>query len=190
MIEFIEETHTYIIDGVVVPSVSQILGSTIFKDKYKDVPEFVLQKAKDFGTAIHLAIETNEWIGLDEKQQEVYDRWLALKKEYHIHPVEHEVTVRYGLDYVGRFDMMAEIDGRLALVDIKTTYNLDKEYLSWQLSMYALAKGTPFIPLYAVWLPKRKGAELVEIERKTEDDIKKLLEVYHETCGEEDTTAW
>ena len=26
MIEFIEETHTYIIDGVVVPSVSQILG--------------------------------------------------------------------------------------------------------------------------------------------------------------------
>jgi hypothetical protein len=76
--------------------------------------------------------------------------------------------------------MEAIIDGDMSLVDIKTTYKLDREYLSWQLSFYELATGKQFEKLYCIWLPKRKGAELVEIERKSKEDIMKLLEVYYE----------
>jgi hypothetical protein len=36
-----------------------------------------------------------------------------------------------------------------------------------------------FDKLYCIWLPKRKGAELVEIERKSEEQIKELIEVYY-----------
>lgn len=179
MIEFIEETHTYIVDGIIVPSVSTILAQTIFKDKYASVPDFVLQKAAEFGTAVHKAIETSEWIGLDDKQYQVYMNYLKLVKRENIEPLVHEQVVSYNYDFAGTFDMIANVNGLNCLVDIKTTYHLDRDYLSWQLSLYELAYGKQFDKLYAIWLPKRKGAELVEIERKSKEEIEELLRGYH-----------
>lgn len=178
MVEFIKDTHTYLVDGIIVPSVSTILSQTIFVDKYKDVPDFVLQRAAEFGTAIHSAIEHESDNDLTDEQQVVYKRWLKLKAKHNIKAVEQEQIIHLGHQYAGTFDMMAEINGELCLVDIKTTYNLDKEYLSWQLSLYAYAKQFGG-KLVAIWLPKRKGAELVEIEPKPHYEIDKLLEVYY-----------
>jgi hypothetical protein len=178
MIEFIKETHTYLVDGIVTPSVSTILKATIFENKYQDVPEAILKNAAEFGTAIHDAIEHNDPILLDDTQHEVYERWVVLKEKNNIEPVEQEQMIHYEQEYAGTFDMIANIKGNKCLVDIKTTYNLDKEYLSWQLSMYALAKGHDG-DLYAVWLPKRKKAQLVKIERKEPHQIQELLEVYY-----------
>lgn len=178
MVEFLKDTHTYLVDGIIVPSVSTILSQTIFADKYKDVPDFVLQRAAEFGTAIHNAIEHESDDDLTDEQQVVYNRWLKLKTKHNIKAVEQEQIIHLGHQYAGTFDMMAEIDGELCLVDIKTTYNLDKEYLSWQLSLYAYAKEFGG-KLVAIWLPKRKGAELVVIEPKPHYEIDKLLEVYH-----------
>ena len=79
-----------------------------------------------------------------------------------------------GLECAGTYDMEAVIDGVECLVDIKTTYKLDREYLSWQLSMYELAKGKRFDKLVAIWVNKKGDAELVDIERKTEQQIKEL----------------
>ena len=45
MIEFIEESHTYLIDGVITPSVSEILNF-IFPDKYSNIPKQILYKSK------------------------------------------------------------------------------------------------------------------------------------------------
>ena len=178
MVEFLKDTHTYLVDGIIVPSVSTILSQTIFADKYKDVPDFVLQRAAEFGTAIHNAIEHDSDDGLTDEQQVVYNRWLKLKAKHNIKAVEQEQIIHLGHQYAGTFDMMAEINGELCLVDIKTTYNLDKEYLSWQLSLYAYAKEFGG-KLVAIWLPKRKGAELFEIEPKPHYEIDKLLEVYY-----------
>ena len=181
MVEFIVDTHQYLVDGILVPSVSTILGATIFKDKYNSVPSDVLAKAAHFGTQVHLAIETSEWLHLSDEEFIVYERWLKLKKQEQITPIEHEQVVNHGYDYAGTFDMIADIKSERCLVDIKTTYNLDREYLSWQLSMYELAKGERFDKLYVIWLPKRKGAELVEIERKSEDEIKGLVRGYYDS---------
>lgn len=178
MVEFIKETHQYTVDGILVPSVSTILRETIFADKYKDVPEFVLKRAAEFGTAIHDAIENDDSLFLDEQQEQVFQEWKRLQQEENIEPIEQEQIVHYQTEYAGTFDMIANIKGEKCLVDIKTTYNLDIEYLSWQLSMYALAYGHKG-KLYAVWLPKRKNAQLVEIPEKPYHDIQELLEVYH-----------
>jgi hypothetical protein len=178
MVEFIKDTHTYLVDGVIVPSVSTILKEVVFSDKYKDVPDFVLKRAAEFGTAIHDAIEHNDSILLNDEQQVVYDRWLALKDTHNITPVKHEQIVHYEKEYAGTFDMIAMIDGEECLVDIKTTYNLDVEYLSWQLSMYALAYGFSG-RLYAIWLPKKRPAQLIEIKYKEQYEIDELLEVYY-----------
>jgi hypothetical protein len=80
--------------------------------------------------------------------------------------------------------MIAMIQSFNSLTDVKTTYHLDREYLSWQLSMYERAymklyNKPQFDKLYCIWLPKRKGAELVEIERKSEQEIIELIEVYY-----------
>jgi hypothetical protein len=178
MVEFIKDTHTYLVDGIIVPSVSTILKDTIFADKYKDVPDFVLRNAAEFGTAIHNAVEHESDEGLDETQYLVYSRYLKLKDECGINPIEQEQIIHHHFDYAGTFDMIAEINGEKCLVDIKTTYILDIEYLSWQLSLYAYAKQFDG-KLYAIWLPKRKGAKLVEIPHKTHYEIHELLEVYH-----------
>lgn len=191
MIEFIKETHTYLVDGIVTPSVSTILKATIFENKYQDVPEAILKNAAEFGTAIHNAIEHNDPILLDDTQHEVYERWVALKEKHNIEPVEQEQMIHYEQEYAGTFDMIANIKGNRCLVDIKTTYNLDKEYLSWQLSLYAYAKGHDG-ELYAIWLPKRKKAQLVKIERKEEYQIHELLEVYYALQKHDDEfhTKW
>ena len=59
MIEFLPEQHIYLIDGVITPSVSEILRF-IFPDKYKAIPPHILANAAKFGTNIHSAIEAFE----------------------------------------------------------------------------------------------------------------------------------
>jgi len=67
VIEFIKESHTYLVDGVITPSVSQILAATIFKNKYANIPEFIMKRAAHYGTNVHNAIELNDWIGLTDE---------------------------------------------------------------------------------------------------------------------------
>lgn len=185
MIEFIESTHQYVVDGVLVPSITTILKATIFKDKYASIPEDVLERAAIFGSNVHKAIETGEWFHLNDEEYDVYLRYLNLVKQAQIKPYANEQMVHYGFHYAGTFDMEAMVDIDDCLLDVKTTYNLDREYLSWQLSMYEMAKGKRYDKLYAIWLPKRKGAQLIEIERKSKDEIMELIQIYEQTISEQ-----
>ena len=72
MLKFNSETHQYYFE---IPSVSAILRATVFKDKYKNVPEHILQAAADFGTAIHDAIERDNDIFLDDIQKEKFKEY-------------------------------------------------------------------------------------------------------------------
>ncbi|MGE4321201.1 MAG: hypothetical protein AB7E61_07115 [Acholeplasmataceae bacterium] len=179
MIRFIEETHQYFVDDVEVPSVSVILGSTIFANKYANVDELTLQNAALFGKGVHKAIETGHTFMLDDIQMDVYRKYLFLIKRKNIKPIKHEIIVHLDTLYAGTFDMEATVNEFECLCDAKTTYELDFEYLSWQLSLYELANGRLYDKLYAIWLPKRKGAELREIERKTQTEIEMLLTLYY-----------
>ena len=184
MIKFNESTHTYTYNGKVLPSVSTILGATLFKDKYKDVDPYVLQRAANFGTGVHKAIEIDDYFGLDDIQYTVFKRYKKLCKKYDIKPLLHEQIV-YTDKYAGTLDMIAMIQSLNSLVDVKTTYHLDEEYLSWQLTFYEMAycqlyNKPLFDKLYCIWLPKRKGAQLVEIKRKSKEQIEELLREYYE----------
>ena len=55
-LEYFDETHTYLYDGLMLPSVSQILG-TKYRNEYASVPPAVLNNAAQRGTAVHKAIE-------------------------------------------------------------------------------------------------------------------------------------
>ena len=183
MLEFVEEEHLYLLDGVIIPSVSQILHY-LFKDKYKDIPESVLSAKARYGTTIHESIENYEkgieLPVLDYIQKASLNQYIKIKQENNIKVLDQEQMIHYKDKYAGRFDMIAKVGNDTCLCDIKTTAELDIEYLSWQLSLYEYAYGKKFDKLYAIWLPKRELGKLVEIKRKEEKEIMDLIEEYEE----------
>lgn len=183
MVEFIEDGHIYLKDGMIVPSVSSILHF-IFPNKYKDIPLEILNKKAEYGTKVHESIEkleqTGELIELNIYQKIALEQYLKLKNKYDIEVLEQEKIISYEYDYCGRFDMIARVGMDRCLCDIKTTSMLDKEYLSWQLSFYELATGENFDKLYAIWLPKKDLGELVEIKRKSKKELLNKLKEFKE----------
>jgi hypothetical protein len=190
MIEFIEQEHLYLVDGVITPSVTQIL-QFLFPDKYKDVPPEILANKAKYGSILHKVIEIAEQEqmfnieqikykieGINYIIESSFEQYLKLKEKYRIKVLEQEQIVAYENLYCGTFDMIAKVDGKKSLIDIKTTAELDIEYLSWQLSFYELAKGEQFEKLYVIWLPKKSLGELKEIPRKSEKELLRVLKEY------------
>ena len=179
LIEYLDETHQYLVDGILVKSVSEILHKYIFKDKYKGIPENILKAKAIYGSEVHKAIEdienNREYETTSIYQELSIEQYIKLKKEYNIQVLEQEKIVCYKGIYAGRFDMTANVNNEVSLIDIKTTAQLDLEYLSWQLSLYELAYGKRFKKIYALWLPKKGLGQLVEIKRKSKKEIEKLL---------------
>lgn len=169
-LEFDEETHTYLVDGVIVPSVTQILSKQ-FPNKYSDIPKDVLKKAAERGTAIHKSIEDycNGKGDLEDRCVKNY-RWL--EKIYKFESVENELPIILdigGKTYAGRLDLILKINGVYAVADIKTTATLDKEYLGYQLNLYRLG----VMQSYNYQIEKLYGIHLREDTRKlTEIPVK------------------
>lgn len=179
-IEFIEETHQYLIDGVLAPSVSELLHF-INPTKYKGIPSCVLEQKAQWGTNIHQAIENFEnglETSLTDLEAVTFEQYLKLKGKHQIAPVEMEQIVHYEDKYAGRLDMVADINWYRCLVDIKTTAKLDEEALAWQLGMYKLAYNKPIHKCYCLWLPKNNIGRLVEIVPKAKEAILKVVEDY------------
>jgi hypothetical protein len=176
-IVFVEDAHLYYVDNILVPSVTTILGATVFKDKYSSVPEFVLNRAAQFGSNVHRAIELHDIEGLNDKEIHCVIEYVKLIRELNITELEHEMLLAYNYDYAGTADLLLEYKGNQILADIKTTSKLDLEYLSWQLSMYAKAldfKGD----LYAIWLNKKGVAEFHKVDRVSYEEIERVLIEY------------
>ena len=183
---FIEESHTYLLNGVIIPSVSDILHF-IFPDKYKGVSETTLSNKAKYGTIVHEYIEKFEngrlqnLPDLDIYQQMSIKQYMRIKAKKDIDVLEQEKMIHFEDKYAGRFDMIANIKGKKCLCDIKTTATLDTEYLSWQLSFYEMAYGERFKKLYAIWLPRKELAQLVEIPRKPKKELLKMIRKFEKS---------
>ena len=141
-LEYIDEIHQYLVDGICVPSITQILKIK-FGNKYANVDKKVLDNAAEKGTRIHTAIEEYEkWKIEDISCQELKD-YKFLKKTYKFKCLDNEVPVILFKDVkpiaAGRLDLVLELDIKRGLGDIKRTSTLDKEYLGYQLNLYRLA---------------------------------------------------
>ena len=92
-VEFDSEEHIYKVDGKIIPNVSTILGTTLFKNKYGDVPLEVLEKARMFGSEVHNAIEFKEPMFLNNLQKIKYYEFFDLIKKNDIEIIEKEQIV-------------------------------------------------------------------------------------------------
>ena len=185
MLEFLENEHLYLKNGILVKSVTQIL-ELIFPNKYKNVDKEILNKKAEFGTQGHAIIEHLDLKNTDISKKlnlmgysgeliQCIEEYINLCKMFKIEPLEHEKKVSYEYLYAGTLDLIANVDGIESLCDIKFTYKCDKEYLSWQLGMYALALGKDFKKYYCIWLKKGCLGKLVEITPKNKSEIINML---------------
>ena len=176
MLEFNNENHEYTLDGVVLPSVTTILSKTIFESKYEGIDEETLKKAAEKGTYIHQEIqdyvEKGE-IGFTEE----LGNFIEIVKSNNLTNIKSE-TMTTNKEIAGTIDIIATMGEKRILADIKTTYKLDREYVSWQLSIYAdiyeEETGEKIDELYAIWL-RDDEYKFQKVERKSKEDISNAL---------------
>ena len=167
LIEYVEEEHIYVVDGIIIPSVTQILDIK-FKNKYSYVNREVLQKASDRGTLIHKEIQDYCENGKESSLEEVYN-FKFLQNIYKFKILKNEVPIIIEKNgnpvAVGRLDLIIEKDNKKIVADIKTTSTLDRQYLMYQLNLYKIG----YEQTYGENIQGLKGIHLKESKRNLVD---------------------
>lgn len=176
---FNQEKHTYILNGVFLSGITGMIERQLFPDKLKGIPQYRIDKAAEKGSYIHECCEIADSLGVipDCEEAKNYLNLIQLNgliiedSEYLVSDNEHYAS---SIDKVYR-----DGEDTFHLGDIKTTYKLDKEYVRWQLSIYAYLfelqnPGAKVDRLFAIWL-RGSIAELIDVERISSDVIESLL---------------
>lgn len=197
---FNEEEHTYTLGGQTLSGITSIIHKYIFPDMYAGVSEGILKSAAERGHRIHEELQM-QFLGmpLSEPSIEVA-AYNQIAKQHKLKQIaaEHLVDDEWTVEENGIstekgiatcIDSVLQTgDKSVALVDYKTTYKLNIEYLQWQLSIEAelFELQNPRIEvskLYAVHMPRPKDgdeyqAALVEIQRLPKSYVYDLIGAY------------
>ena len=127
----------------------------IFGNKFEDshIPEHILKAATERGTTVHKYIE--DWLywynhrlktedreephlGLEySAYEEMWKRWLDERIYWRIVPLHTELRlINKKLGMKGIVDCIAYVDGKLCMIDWKTSSNLDEWSTDCQLQLY------------------------------------------------------
>lgn len=122
---------------IVCDDASKDFYLSVTKESYAQI----MYKTSTKGTRIHKAVEDHETTNIEDVEADLlpaYKSFLALKKKHNIKPVWYEKTLYsdvYG--YAGSGDMLAQVDGKLCICDLKTgQYNFKHGF---QVAAYRLA---------------------------------------------------
>lgn len=135
-IDFNEEKHEYTVGGEHIPSVSEILAP-LNAERYASINPMVLQDAARRGKAVHELTEAIDY-GLDPEEidpdldgyvdayyQFLFDHdveWSMIEQIVGNYRTEGEPPL-----YAGTVDRVGVVDGKLAVVDIKTYASMTTE---------------------------------------------------------------
>ena len=178
---FDSEEHRYFLKGKELRGITDMLQRQVFPGMYANIPQFVLNRAAERGTMIHESIELLD-SGFEPKEttQEL-ESYKRIKHDNGLKTLENEYLVTDGENFASAIDLVfTNGEKNVILADIKTTSVLNKEYVRWQLSIYAYLFELQNIDLkvnklHALWLRGDKS-EFVEVERIDTEIIKDLLQ--------------
>lgn len=163
-IDNFKNANGYEIDGVWYPRVTSIVG---IKAKpalymfYAGLPDFktgeaIKAKSAEEGTAIHETIEAilrKEPVVIPEDIKPAVSAFLDFygKNSVVAHKIEERVLSKKH-NYAGTMDVLAEVNGQLGVLDIKTSIAIYRDY-SIQTSAYIEAlKEDPNLPSLTRWI--------------------------------------
>ena len=120
MLEFDEPSHTYRIDGRVVPSVTQVLKPLT---DFSHIDPATLENARQEGVAIHKMVELDVTGDLDEDQLPDWLRgrlkaWRSFRDMTGLHPIAAELRMA-GPGVAGTLDLVVRVRKAVWLVDLK-----------------------------------------------------------------------
>lgn len=129
-------------------------------------------EAMDIGTRVHTIIET--WIEsdgvltldevIDPYAKRGLEAFLSWGEEHDIEIISYEQVVTDNRYYAGRYDLLAKVDGKLTLVDFKTSTGIWFTY--WlQLGGYAVALDETVESIAVLRIDKETG----ELEYQSRD---------------------
>lgn len=150
-IEFDAEKHEYTVGGVKIPSVSEIL-TPLNAERYGNINAMVLQEAARKGTAVHEATEQIDY-GLEPEENPEIEGYLEAYYSFLFdhycdwQMIEQPVACYRGVEgeppiYAGTIDRFGIVDGKVAVLDIKTYASMTTEAqmtASCQTALYRLA---------------------------------------------------
>ena len=139
---FDEIPHVYKLNGIVIPSVSNIM-EPLNRAKYDGISESTLNRAADKGTAVHNSIENFikfDFVDIPPEHAGYFDAfmdwWNATKPVV----VGSEVRMYHKLmGYAGTCDLLCYIGDELHLYDYKSTYAVSEMTCGVQLEAYSQA---------------------------------------------------
>jgi hypothetical protein len=178
---FIEEPRGYWFGDIQLEGLTGMIGRQLFPNKYSAVPEHILENAAKRGHKIHEDIQMYDMIG--EVGSDAVKWYAELKKKEKFEVIDSEYLVTDKTHFASAIDKVLVKNGKVCLADIKTTYELDKDYISWQLSIYKylfnlINPGIKVDKLYAIWV--RNGAKMDEVPEIPQEEVIELLECERE----------
>ena len=182
-VTFDAATHTYQLGGVQLQGITGTLIKRAFPDKYKDIDPEVLAEAARKGHELHEAIQNYDRFGIASDDERVKN-YADLKQGSGLVTVENEYLVSDNEHYASSIDIvMRNALDEVTLVDIKTTYTLDRASTALQLSIYKRwfeqqNEGLKVAHICALWLPNRDYSicDLVELSPVSAEVIDALIE--------------
>jgi hypothetical protein len=164
VIKFDASTHTYRVDGKVIPSVTQIITAAGLRGDFKVSAE-VMAYAGERGKAVHMACELHDHGELDEDS--VHPAVAGYLAAYRKFLAECDCTIvsieSAGFsethNYCGTPDRLCEINGAKAVIDLKSGIKLAATGV--QLAAYANMVGWPLAARYGLHLSAEGRYQLI-----------------------------
>ena len=172
-----EVEHTYHLNGKKLKGITGTLIPHAVGQKYADVPEHILAEKAKYGKLVHSEIEM--YLNGFEPSEPTPE-FLAFKNWFLSNNITFEFAEFIVTDNENFATPIDGVDINANIYDWKTTAVLDKESISWQLSICAYFSelmGNEVNKLYAVHL-RGNECTLHEIERKQNEEVKRLIECY------------
>ena len=198
-VQFIENRqeglHKYLFGLEELTGVTTILEQVMFRDKYSGIDDAVLHNAADRGTAIHAAVQAN-MMGVDYEldpdlqpyeldARVAWDAWIKNPACAGLAAEAVEYLVSDCKEIASKIDVVRKVgDGKYAIADIKTTYQIDIEYVSWQLSVYKYLfehqnPNSEVVEMQVFWYNRReKEWQIREIQDKGTAEVERLLDAW------------
>ena len=152
---FFDEGHEYQVDGEVVPSVSEITRF-ISREVYGDVVQFRLDHAADRGQKVHRACEQLDRFNSVEVTTDIepYVRaYIQFRKDMKPQwsKIEHAMHSP-ALGFAGTIDRYGNMTEKRVILDIKSSYKVEKPMVTAQLNGYDILCEENELPVDELWI--------------------------------------
>ena len=173
-----EPVRGYWLDGVKLEGITGMIGNQLFPDKYSSIPRYILDKAAALGIEVHDSCYLYNRFGETTTPESEWYKRIWEENEFEF--INNEYLVTNGKSHATAIDVVfLNKKHEICIGDIKRTYELDKEYVSWQLSLNKLffEMVNPDLKvqhMYVFWM--RNNGELHKLDEIDDNHLHDLIE--------------